>query len=339
VSIKIARRPLTIGPMVVSRSSQQSRERNDMTPRVSLVVIAYNEREHAAACIDAILSQRVDASFEVILVDDGSTDGTAEVATAAAAGDDRFRLVRQLENRGRGAARAAGVEAARGSAIGFVDADVVLPPDWLARCLVALPGHAAVGGIAVPDGYTAVLARVSGAAAREVGGSMPVTGSNVLFDGSVLAQIGFDPRDRLGEDFKLSARLLKAGHRLARVPGLVARHQENKSYFKELRWRFDNGVHAAAHPREVGLRFADVVWLGWLGSWIVGIGGGVAFSPQWLLLGPAASVAAGVLHATSRFKPRPIAPFLIACMADVPLLTSYFVGRIVGIPRLLTGSM
>ena len=309
-----------------------------LAPDVSLVVIAFNERERVPDCVHAILAQETDALFDVVFVDDGSTDGTAEAVTAAAAGDERLRLVRLPRNRGRGAARAAGVAAARGRAIGFVDADITLPPDWLARCLAELPGHAAVGGIAVPDGDTTVLARISGATPRVVAGSMPITGNNVLFDAAVFARTGFDPRDRLGEDFRLAARLLRDGHKLRRVPGLAVRHEENKTYARALRWRFDNGVDAATHPRELGiLRFADLVWVGWSCAWIAGVVGTVAASPWWLLLGPAAGVAAGVMHATTRFRPRPLGPFLLACLADVPLLTAYLAGRTVGIPRLLFG--
>jgi glycosyltransferase involved in cell wall biosynthesis len=307
-------------------------------PDVSIVVIAYNERDHAPECVRAIFAQQTDVRFDVVFVDDGSTDGTADAVTAVAAGDVRFRLVRLPHNRGRGAARAAGVEAARGRVIGFVDADITLPSDWLARCLAELPGHAAVGGIAVPDGDTTVLARLSGATPREVAGSMPITGNNVLFDAAVFARTGFDPRDRLGEDFRLAARLLRDGYRLRRVPGLTVRHEESKTYARALRWRFDNGVDAATHPRELGiLRFADLVWVGWCAAWIVGFAGAVAASPWWLLLGPAASVVAGVMHAATRFRPRPPGPFLLACLADVPLLTAYLAGRTVGVPRLIRG--
>jgi glycosyltransferase involved in cell wall biosynthesis len=310
----------------------------DLTvPDVSLVVIAYNEHDHGPVCVQAILGQGTDATFEVVFVDDGSTDGTAEAVTAAAAGDERFRLIRFPENRGRGAARAAGVAAARGQAIGFVDADITLPPDWLARCLAELPGHAAVGGIAVPDGHTAVLARISGATPREVGGSLPISGSNVLFDGEVFDRTGFDPRDRIGEDTRLAARLMGEGHKLRRVPGLVVRHEESKSYSRELRWRFANGIDASSLPRLLGVRFADLVWAGWLAAWIAGIALAIALSPWWLLLGPAASVAAGVLHAASRFHPRPLYCFLLACLADVPLLTAYLLGRTIGLPRLFLG--
>ena len=222
--------------------------------------------------------------------------------------------------------------------IGFVDADITLPSDWLTRCLAELPGHAAVGGIAVPDGDTTVLARISGATPRVVAGSMPITGNNVLFDAAVFAEIGFDPRDRLGEDFRLAGRLLRAGHRLRRVPGLTVRHEESKSYGRALRWRFENGIDASTHPRELGrIRFADLVWIGWLIAWVLGLAGAVALSPWWLLLGPAACVAAGFTHAISRLHPRPLGPFLIACIADIPLLTAYLVGRTIGSPRLIRG--
>lgn len=303
-------------------------------PDVSIVVIALNEQDHAPTCVRAILGQETDALFELVFVDDGSTDRTSEVATEAAAGDPRFCLLRLPVNRGRGGARAAGVEAARGAAIGFVDADITLPPDWLSRCRLALPGHAAVGGIAVPDGHTAVLARVSGATPRQVGGSMPIAGSNVLFDRAVLANTGFDPRDRIGEDTRLAARLMRDGYRLGRVPGLLVRHEESKTYAQELRWRFENGVDASTLPRQLGLRFADIVWLGWLVAWFLGIIGAIALSPWSLVFGGAASVGAGVLHASSRFLPRPFGPFLVACLADVPLLNAYLIGRTIGFPRL-----
>lgn len=305
---------------------------------VSLVVIAYNERAHAPETVRSILGQETTATFDLVFVDDGSTDGTAEAATAAAAGDRRFHMVQLDENRGRGAARAAGVAAAGGKVIGFVDADISLPPDWLARCLAELPGNAAVGGIAVPDGDATVVARISGATPRAVPGSMPITGNNVLFQREAFAETGFDPRDRLGEDFRLANRLLRGGYRLRRVPDLVVRHQESKTYPAALRWRFANGVDAATHPRELGrLRFADIVWLGWMGAWLIGIVGTVVLTPAWILLGLATSAAVGVVHAATRFRSRPLGAFLFACVADIPLLSAYMIGRIFGLPRLITG--
>lgn len=307
-------------------------------PDVSLVVIAFNERDRAPECVRSILDQQSDARFELVFVDDGSTDGTANVVTSAVAGDDRLRLIRLADNQGRGAARAAGVRAARGPLIGFVDADITLPRDWLRRCLAELPGRAGVSGIPVPDGDIAVLCRVTGATPRGRPGSMPITGSNVIFEAGILDQIGFDPMDRLGEDFRLANRLQRAGFKIGRVPGLTVRHDEQKSYRQALRWRYENGVDAATHPRELGfLRLADLAWLGWSIAWVAAVVGAIISSPWWLLAGPAAGAAAGVLHAIPRLKPRPLRPFLIACLGDIPLLTAYFIGRTVGAPRLISG--
>ncbi len=308
----------------------------DPGPDVSLVVIAYNEQAHVAACVRSILDQQTEVPLEVIVVDDGSTDGTANAALAAAAGDLRLRVIRLGRNSGRGAARDAGVEAAQGRAIGFVDADIALPPYWLERCLAQLTGHAAVGGIAVPDGHTAVIARVTGATPRDVAGSMPITAANVLFDAAALAHAGFDPRDRVGEDFRLAARLQRAGFSLRRVPGLVVRHEESRSYASALRWRYDNGVDAASHPREIGrVRMADAIWVAWVAAWVISYAGVVRRSPRWLLVGGTATVAAGLAHAATRFRPRPIGPFLLACLADIPMMTAYLLGRTVGLHRLL----
>ena len=304
----------------------------------SLVVIAFNERLRAPDCVRAILAQETTRTFELIFVDDGSVDATAEVAVAAAAGDERLRLVRLDRNRGRGAARAAGVKSARGRTIGFVDADITLQPDWLARCLAELPGHAAVGGIAVPDGDATVLARLSGAKPRVVAGSMPITGNNVLFDAAVFVRTGFDPRDRLGEDFRLAARLLRDGYQLRRVPGLFVRHEETKSYRDAIRWRYVNGVDSSTHPREIGrVRLADLLWGMWLFGWAVAIVGAIAWSPLWLLIGVVASIVPGIAHAVSRFEARPVGRLLLACLLDIPLLAAYLIGRTVGIPRLVRG--
>jgi glycosyltransferase involved in cell wall biosynthesis len=298
-------------------------------------VIGHNERKHAAITIRSILDQLVDVSFEVIFVDDGSTDDTAATVLAASPNDARVRLVQLADNQGRGAARAAGVAAARGSLIACVDADISLPVDWLRRCLDAIPGYAAVGGIPVPDGDVAVIARISGATARVVPPRMPVAGSNALFRAAVLRESGFDPRDRLGEDFRLAQRLLRDGQRLLRVPGLTVRHEEDRSYARALRWRFDNGRDAASHLVEFRVfRPADAAWLVCLFGTLLGVIGGVLLSTWWLLLGPVAIAAAAVAHVGSRFETRPLGAFLISWLANVPLMASYVIGRTVGIPRL-----
>lgn len=92
-----------------------------MAPRLSVVVPFYNVEDYIGDCLDSLARQTFD-DFEVILVDDGSRDGSAQIAKAFCARDARFRLVTQ-ENQGLGPARNTGVRHAEGEYITFVDSD------------------------------------------------------------------------------------------------------------------------------------------------------------------------------------------------------------------------
>ncbi|HUJ05711.1 MAG TPA: bifunctional glycosyltransferase family 2 protein/CDP-glycerol:glycerophosphate glycerophosphotransferase [Streptosporangiaceae bacterium] len=108
-----------------------------MTERlVSVVVPFYNNADHLGQCLASIAAQS-HAALEVIMVDDGSTDGSVDIARAQAAADPRFRLV-GVTNGGPGWARNHGVAAATGEFLAFVDADDVLPPDAYATMLAVL---------------------------------------------------------------------------------------------------------------------------------------------------------------------------------------------------------
>src|ERR1700750_1264630 len=105
--------------------------------RVSVVVPIYNVEPYIAACRQSIARQTV-RDLEVVMIDDGSTDGGAAIAARFAAHDERFTLVQQ-QTRGLGAARNRGASLARaGEYLAFVDSDDVLPPDAYERLLGAL---------------------------------------------------------------------------------------------------------------------------------------------------------------------------------------------------------
>ncbi len=100
-------------------------------PAYSLVVPAHNEEgvipELAARLVATM--DRLDGDAEVVLVDDGSTDGTYAAMERVAAGEPRFRLVRLSRNFGHQIALTAGVDAARGDAVVILDADLQDPPE------------------------------------------------------------------------------------------------------------------------------------------------------------------------------------------------------------------
>jgi glycosyltransferase involved in cell wall biosynthesis len=107
-----------------------------MTPRVSVIVPVWNVAGHVADCLRSIAAQTL-AEFEVIVVDDGSTDGSGEVARAAVAGDARFSFVTQ-PNAGLSAARNTGLARAAAPLIAFVDSDDRVAPAYLERLVGAL---------------------------------------------------------------------------------------------------------------------------------------------------------------------------------------------------------
>lgn len=94
-------------------------------PQITLIVPIYNTAAYLPACLDSIAAQTFD-DIEVLLVDDGSTDQSPEIAQRYAERDPRFRYIRQ-PNSGASAARNTGIRAAKGEYIAFIDSD-----DWVA---------------------------------------------------------------------------------------------------------------------------------------------------------------------------------------------------------------
>jgi hypothetical protein len=105
-------------------------------PRVSVIVPAYNAAWSIERTVASILAQTM-REFELIVVDDGSTDGTQAAVGRAACDDGRVRVVRQA-NRGLAGARNRGIEEARASLVAPIDADDVWEPEYLALTLDAL---------------------------------------------------------------------------------------------------------------------------------------------------------------------------------------------------------
>lgn len=96
---------------------------------VSIILPAYNAEAYIETCIDSILSQTY-PRWELIIIDDGSTDRTPEICANFVEADARIKLIRQ-QNRGVSAARNVGLENATGEFVAFVDADDLLPANSL----------------------------------------------------------------------------------------------------------------------------------------------------------------------------------------------------------------
>ena len=107
-------------------------------PLVSIIVPVYNGDRYLRACIHSVQAQTY-PTWEMLLVDDGSTDASGSLCDAFAAEDSRIRVFHR-ENGGVSAARNTGLDAVQGEFVAFLDADDVMPYDALASRLDLIEG-------------------------------------------------------------------------------------------------------------------------------------------------------------------------------------------------------
>src|SRR5262245_19762108 len=115
------------------------------SPKVSVVIAVYNREKYVRSAVDSILSQTF-SDFELLVIDDGSTDGS--IAVVQSHSDPRIRLIRNHTNFGVSATRNKGIQLARGEYLAFLDSDDWAYPDRLAKQIAFLDNHseyAAVG--------------------------------------------------------------------------------------------------------------------------------------------------------------------------------------------------
>ncbi|MCQ2485013.1 MAG: glycosyltransferase [Clostridia bacterium] len=118
-----------------------------MAPKISIIVPAFNEEKYISRCLDSILTQTF-SDFEVICIDDGSTDNTFKILTEYSEKDSR---IIPLKNSGKGvsSARNFGIENSHGEYIGFVDSDDFIQPqmyEFLYKALSENNGDMAICG-------------------------------------------------------------------------------------------------------------------------------------------------------------------------------------------------
>jgi glycosyltransferase involved in cell wall biosynthesis len=190
-------------------------------PLVSVVMPAFDEEAFIAEALESVVAQAYEP-VEVIVVDDGSEDRTAEIADGYGA-----RVLRQ-PRRGVAAARNAGLEAARGDYWTILDADDVLPPDALAHYVAHLEGHPELGLV-----FGLTEAFVTPAESRPPHfspawdrGPYAWHSGAMMARREVLEAVGpFDETRRLGEDMDWFARAREAGVRSGSTEQLVLLHR------------------------------------------------------------------------------------------------------------------
>jgi len=295
------------------------RERDDW-PSISVVVCSYNgARTMDETCRGLHAVDYPD--FEVIVVDDGSTDDTAAIAAS-----HDFRVI-STTNRGLSAARNTGWRAARGEIVVYLDDDATPDPDWL-RFLAhtfLTTDHAAAGGPNVPPHDSGL---VESCVAAAPGGPIHVLvsdteaehvpGCNLAIRRSVLEELGgFDPQFRVaGDDVDMCWRIIESGRTIGYSPAALVWHRRRdtvKAYLKQQRGygkaeamlerKWPEHYNASGHRTWKGtiygigspLSLGRRLWRVYYGSWGMGlfqrlyqpapsVVGSLPLMPEWWLL-------------------------------------------------------
>lgn len=216
------------------------REMLPAVPRVSVVVCSYNGARTLEQCLQSLAALDY-ANYEVIVVNDGSTDDTRSILS-------RFPSVRVVhqDNLGLSAARNAGLQVATGALVAYTDADCFVDPHWLTHLVYQFQrtDAAAVGGpnLTPPDGWLAGCVAASPGQPTHVLESDHVAehipGCNMAFRREALLAIdGFDVLYRkAGDDVDVCWRLQQAGYWITFAPGAFVWHhrrQNPRAYLRQ----------------------------------------------------------------------------------------------------------
>ncbi|MFB6089218.1 MAG: glycosyltransferase family 2 protein [Candidatus Aenigmatarchaeota archaeon] len=221
--------------------------------KTSVVVPVYNAQDEIGRTIDALLDQDFNDSYEIIPVNDGSSDGTREILEEYSEEHSKVKPVNQ-KNQGPAAARNHGAREAKGEYILFTDSDCVPVKSWISEMTSSLEKNGVVG---VQGRYECLnddstLARFVQYEVEEryermeEEESIDFIGSySAGYDREVFLEVsGFDEdfRKASGEDPELSYRLDKEGYRMIYNPNAIVKHEHPNSFFNYMGMNFDRGV-------------------------------------------------------------------------------------------------
>ena len=219
---------------------------------ISIIVPTYNRKDELEELLPSLVKQKCSSDFEVILVDDGSTDGTRDLLKSLAKKwNGRLRYFEQ-NRAGPGAARNLGIKHAHGEILTFVDSDCIAPSGWLdtLTSVFANPIVGAAGGpelMADDDGllrccqsYVMTAFLTTGGLRGRKGTKLGIyypRGFNMAVRKHLVEAAGGVPNRFQGEDILLSFKVRQMGYTLEYMPDAAVYHHRRatlKQYFRQL---------------------------------------------------------------------------------------------------------
>ena len=281
------------------------------TPMVSVVICAYNAERTMLPCLESL--RKLDyANFEVVIVDDGSRDRTAEISMDF----PEFRLIRQ-PNKGLSVARNVGLHAARGDIIAYTDSDCVVDPHWLTlmvRTLTEKNFDGCGGPNYAPheDGWIEACCAASPGAPCHVLTADDVAehlaGCNMVFTKAALLKVGgFDPQfTSAGDDVDVCWRILDSGMRLGFCPAAFVWHFRRntiKAYYGQQRgYGRAEAMLYARYPERFNV-LGQIKWRGMIPGLLRTVPGGSRKNIMWSASRPGVATVFDPALSLMRFLP------------------------------------
>lgn len=231
---------------------------------ISFVIICHDAEKTISDCIDHINTQDLPKGLdkELIVVDDFSKDNTLILIDEMTKIIPHLKIIKNQKNMGRGYSRDIGIKHAKGNYIAFVDADIILPKDWLSRLLPCMDDYDAAGGIATPDGDITYICRTLGLIAKVHEHTSGITGSNSIYKHYVFQKVRFKKHMVDGEDTDLVWEMERIGYKTKVLKTLISEHRHHTDYLTFIRRIYSHGFHANHHLfNHNKLRAPDIAFL------------------------------------------------------------------------------
>jgi len=299
------------------------------TPMVSVVICAYNAERTMLPCLESL--RKLDyPNFEVIIVDDGSSDRTAEISMDF----PEFRLIRQ-PNKGLSVARNVGLHAARGDLIAYTDSDCVVDPHWLTLMVRALTeknfdGCGGPNYAPHEDGWVEACCAASPGAPCHVLTADDVAehlaGCNMVFTKAALLKVGgFDPQfTSAGDDVDVCWRILDSGMRLGFCPSAFVWHFRRntiKAYYGQQRgYGRAEAMLYSRYPERFNI-LGQIKWRGTIPGLLRTVPGGSRKNIFWGAKGPGVATVLDPALSLMKFLPQTLEWTLAAMMLTLISLT------------------
>lgn len=221
-------------------------------PKVTVVVPVFNAEKDIEGCVESLLKQTYE-DYEVLLIDDCSTDKTYHLMKQIT---DRYRgakVKRNMNNLGAAITRNIGIREVKGEYVAFTDSDCVVDVHWLnelVKCLVKNGGKVAGGEVRTPRNIN-YFARCVGTLhkpspkliSKVEAEDIPTC--NSIFKKSLLLKLsGFDESFKFagGEDTDLCARIRLKGIPIYYAPQAIVWHYHKNNFVSFVKWRFRSGI-------------------------------------------------------------------------------------------------